>query len=326
MQPPAPIHAYHEGEAARPVQAAPRVDFPQDELQALIDLGCRFLGLIEDASQPAYKEPYDRFLSAAAVRAFPWIGWEPASLGLAVIDVDGDGAKDPPASREARAIARELVKRRFGPPIATLLSGSGPVTGRAHLLYRVTGKAPIGFKPDGVSPYMQFNEALYAHHSGSGSGTRFDLKWKHGYCKIPRAEYLTGLLAAARSDAPPVNLGTVIPWGSRHSIKAYRPAPTVNRASLHGPAVDPPRERDTAYWREWSEKRIADLDTAVFSKGQRHGPFNREAFTAGAVSHKAPFHIDAVRAAAARHKLHGPRLRASVEDGYRAGLRAPRRD
>ena len=313
MQPEAPIEAYEE----RPSVAT---EFRIDTLHRLCDQGCRFVWLTP-RGWPVTKGWPDKPKPSAQATFLHLgyggrIGYEPASLSMAVIDMDGDGAGDPPATLSQRNHGCALIRKQYGDPIAELLSGSGHTTGRRHMIYRVAGSAPIGRKPDG-SPVMQANHSMYADRQGPGSGTRFDLKWIHGYCAIPRQDYLDALATAAETDAKPALLVGAVKWGQRHRIKGYRPRRQriVQTADLP-PLHDPDAHRFD--WHEWSAKRIQDLQ-AVAHEGNRHDSVNREAFVAGLVSSRCPSHIDAVRSAARSAGLDPYRISKATNDAYAKG-------
>ena len=269
----------------------------------------RYIGLYDDRIRP---QPN---LCLAWMQAGGGVAYEPASLSLAVLDMDGDGAGDPEATKAQRERGIELCIQRFGQPAAILHSKSGATTGRSHLVYRVTGDAPLGRKKDTDDPYMQANAKMYACPTGPGSGTRFDLKWQRSYCKIPRASYLDALIEIAASTGPTATLDTAIQWGTRHQIKGYRPARKRIDTSIPSlPAIDPSNGKD---WQAWSADRIAALPLA---EGNRHDALNAEAFVAGLVSLQCPSHIQAVRLAASS-AVGRSRMKADVEDGYRAGCR-----
>ena len=216
----------------------------------------------------------------------------------------------------------DLIRKRFGLPVVEMLSGSGKTTGRRHMVYRVSGSAPIGRKPDG-SPILQANHSMYADRRGPGSGTRYDIKWKHGYCSIPRQDYLEALATVAATESSPSLLESAVAWGQRHNIKGYRPRRVKPIQISDLPSLDAP-DSQRFDWQAWSADRIADLKS-VAVEGNRHDSFNREAFVAGLVHSRCPTHIDAVRSAARQAGLDLYRIKRCTDDAYRSGMQSSER-
>lgn len=311
-------------------------------LEKLFALGCRFVLLNKDG-KPVSKRPYDlrpdpcdawEHVSDFGLR----LAWEPASLRMAVIDMDGDGADEPPTTPERRKLGQAMVRQRFGQPLAELPSKSGPESGKLHMAYRVTGEAPIGKKADGT-PYMLANDRMYAAPEGPGSGTRFDLRWMRGYCEIASQAYAHDLLQAARAKSRPSRLHAAVKWGRRHD-----PSTAVARSRPLLPQQRDPEAFPKGDWRRaaceeynaiisgrgaielpdaaaWSAQRIAAVRSEC-RKGNRHRTINRESFVAGLNHLNCPRHYDAVIQLAKDVGLEGKRLRMATENGYVRGIAA----
>lgn len=216
------------------------------------------------------------------------LGIEPASLGFAVLDLDGDRNTPPARERIARTAAR--IARKFGEPAFWQFSNSGPEGGKRHLWYRVArGEAPIGRRPDTGMPRKAGSGKEYAHKRGPGRMAVVDIKCVHGYIEFPRDRerkraYICALAEAVRAKRgaqPRGGWDALFDWLLRY----HRTDPATGEIAIpEKREIAPPSPADRE---RVDPKRLAERNQSTvarhadWSAGERTNSANRLGWIAG---------------------------------------------
>ena len=285
-------------------------------LEKLYALGARFIlleGKVPIGRSGLFTRP--RPTAAAAAKhlatAGNHVGIEPASLGYGVIDVDGSRKGEPPADPATLERTAAKLAQPWGDQIAAALpSMSGG--GKCHIwrLIDLTDPAPLGLKQDG-SPYLAAPTDLYLAESGRGSGTAFDVRFRHSYVRT--TNYLNELAEFCGNDGSPPWSGwpRIIPHGRRYKT----PPPPPEQPSLPLPAA-PAASRLEGINRGY----IAGLPP--LTEGQRHHIVNTAGYRAGQEFRWNPTLIKMLEAWATANGLSGRRIR-NLHLAFRDGQNNP---
>ena len=250
----------------------------QEALATLYGIGARFILLegkqpsggksgLYDRRRPSIEEAFNHFC------ANPWesdrdIAIEPASIGYAVVDVDGVRKTEGRVPDGSLKATEKAVIDRLGPQSRAFPSMSGG--GKCHVWRKIDAgaEAPLGVKDDG-KPYLAAPTDMYFDARGPGSGSAFDIRFKHSYVRV--TNYLVELARYAAGDDsdPSAEWLKLIRHGKRWKpVKPEPPRPVLPAE----PISDEQAERMN---RAYIEKLPA------LAEGSRHNILNEAGYKAG---------------------------------------------
>ena len=190
----------------------------QAAVKLLCDLGAKIVLCQLEGKMPIESMTRWQTLPAIpardAIRHNGRLGIEPASLGCAVVDVDG-------ASADLCGVMQVSICDWMGvDPLIVGPSLSGATTGKRHLWFGIdlADEAPLGRKPSGKrGPYLSAPTDM--RWIPDEAGSEFDIRFRHGYVIVD--PYLEKLAAALREGKPTIGpkWASLIPHGLRHRRK-----------------------------------------------------------------------------------------------------------
>lgn len=193
----------------------------QVAIQSLHDHGARFVlcnpeGATDEDGKDASKHPISSMLNwqklppvsaEDAVRHEGRIGIEPASLGFAVVDVDGESADLCGVMRVSICEWMAVDPLLFGPS----LSGAG----RGHLWFGIDldDEAPLGRRANG-KPYVSAPTGM--RWIADEAGSEYDVRFRNGYVIVdPYLPILTAAILTGKRQIGP-KWASLIPHGTRY--------------------------------------------------------------------------------------------------------------
>ena len=307
---------------------APKRPETEEELLAdLIKRGMRFIRL--KGKKPYGFGFYDEMLEVEDI--LPWIGhpkndlgFEPYSIGLAVIDLDGDRDQSKP-DRKKIARVRDAIAAKYGEPVIERYSSSGKKSGKRHLYYGIESRgAPIGRNAEGVARKAGGPD-LYAMARGPGTQSALDVKCWHGYIKLPsdphqRLAYLEAIwdyLAMGVSAPPPeggwdqamIDFATYRDRRNKSARRELSVPPSAGETDKED--VDP--EKLAEWNRSFVERRS-------WGEGSGHASANVLGWVAG---RQHVWNPDLKESGAAATQANRPDRMDSFENGFKDGLLHP---
>ena len=289
----------------------------------LYDLEARFILLIGKKPRGRIKGLYTvrrktpaQILKHLASSPDAHVAIEPASLGYAVVDVDGARKNEQEVSEERIGeVARKVLEDHLGADAAMFPSLSGG--GKCHIWRRIdsTLDAPLGWKSDG-EPYISAPTDMYLDRAGKGSGSAFDIRYEHSYVRV--TNYLDALAAFVTADKsePFDGWPRMIEIGHRYKGKSKKTVQTADRPALTSPDDAP----DEAACEKMNRAYIDKLP--ALAEGSRHNILNSSGFKAGQEAHWNPGFITLLDSWARGQGAPANKLK-TLHKAYEEGLRKP---
>ena len=246
----------------------------QRAVSQLHSVGARFVLLAGKRPAGGLRGLYDRERPSpeqvmAHLQAGKDVALEPGSICYAVADVDGPRKGEEPVTEAHLAETVQAVQMYLGEGARPFPSMSGG--GKSHVWRKidVTDPAPLGYKDDG-KPYISAPTDMYLSQEGPGSGTAFDIRFKHSYVRI--TNYLVDLADFVWQDKSNYSEE----WKDFiHYGKRWKPS----KPPVPATPVMPVNPVDDAVLERMNQAYIDKLP--ALTEGARHNLLNETGYKAG---------------------------------------------